>query len=62
MEIMHWWLIKMVAIQLLALIGIAWGLRYLHQTQTRRVLAKVRKDNPPPAPSPRSPGQPLSEN
>ena len=25
MDIYHWWLIKMVAIQLLCLLGIAWG-------------------------------------
>lgn len=62
MHIIHWWLIKMVAIQLLALIGIAWGVRYLYQAQTRRVLAKVRKDNPPTTPVPRPQARPFSEN
>jgi len=62
MHIIHWWLIKMVAIQLLALIGIAWGVRYLLQTQTRRALAKIRKTNPPGAPAQRPHGQPFSEN
>jgi len=36
MEIYHWWLVKMVAIQLLCLLGIAWGVRYLWQ---RRLVA-----------------------
>jgi len=62
MDIIHWWLIKMVAIQLLALIGIAGCLRYLHQTQTRRGRAKLRKVNPPVAPVARIQGQPIFEN
>ena len=46
MEIYHWWLIKMVAIQLLCLLGVAWGVRYLWQS--RLATAKIQKVSPPP--------------
>lgn len=42
MDIYHWWLIKMVAIQLLCLLGIAWGVRYLWLS--RAMAAKRRKE------------------
>jgi hypothetical protein len=47
MEIYHWWLIKMVAIQLLCLLGVAWGVRYLWQS--RLATAKIQKVSPAPA-------------
>jgi len=53
MEIHHWWLIKMVAIQLLCLLGIAWGVRYLWHS--RLATAKIRKtssDSIPVKPQP----------
>lgn len=46
MEIYHWWLIKMVAIQLLCLLGVAWGVRYLWQS--RLAAAKIQKVSPTP--------------
>ena len=41
MDIYHWWLIKMVAIQLLCLLGVAWGVRYLWQS--RLATAKIQR-------------------
>lgn len=41
MDIYHWWLIKMVAIQLLCLMGVVWGVRYLRQN--RLALARAQK-------------------
>lgn len=49
MDIYHWWLIKMVAIQLLCLLGIAWGVRYLWLS--RLATAKLQKISPAPAPT-----------
>lgn len=46
MDIYHWWLIKMVAIQLLCLLGIAWGVRYLWLS--RLATAKLQKTSPAP--------------
>jgi len=46
MEIYHWWLIKMVAIQLLCLLGVAWGVRYLWHN--RLATAKIQKASPTP--------------
>jgi hypothetical protein len=46
MDIYHWWLIKMVAIQLLCLLGVAWGVRYLWQS--RLAAAKLQKISPVP--------------
>lgn len=51
MEIYHWWLIKMVAIQLLCLLGVAWGVRYLWHR--RCATAKIQKTS-----SASTPGQP----
>lgn len=53
MELFHWWLIKMVAIQLLCLIGVVWGVRFLWQN--RLAVARIQKttnvapQNNPPA-------------
>ena len=43
MDILHWWQLKMVAIQLLCWIGVAWSVRFL--VNRRRVVAKI--SNPP---------------
>lgn len=44
MDIYHWWLIKMVAIQLLCLMGVVWGFRYLRQN--RLAMARIQKSAP----------------
>ena len=51
MHIIHWWLIKMVAIQLLVLIRIAWGVRYLYSLNPARPLPRSAKTirRPPPS-------------
>lgn len=41
MDIFHWWLIKMVAIQLLCLIGVVWSIRFLRQN--RLAMARIQK-------------------
>lgn len=60
MEIYHWWLIKMVAIQLLCLLGIAWGVRYLWQS--RSIAAKSRKETTDLSAAESAPTQEFTQN
>ncbi len=59
MDILHWWQIKMVAVQLLCLLGVGWGIRYL--LASRRALARVRHDRALSRRSPQHNG-PITQN